>query len=86
MITGINKVFEHAGSAFHIQAEDLGAEAAAFEVRVYDAGSVLWQKRISYQDLLDQNLDKKEREQQLHGRMEKLVLTVEAAIERGKIP
>ena len=45
MITGINTIFEHDGRKLHLQAEDLGDEATAFEVRVYDEGSVVWQKR-----------------------------------------
>ena len=85
MITGTNTVFEHAGRAFHLQAEDLGEELAMFELRVYDKGSVLWQKRMSYSDIIDQDLPKIEREQALRTKMEKTLLTVEAAIAKGKI-
>ena len=85
MITGINTIFEHGGRKFHLQAEDLGGEANAFEVRVYDEGSVVWQKRLPYDDLEAQDLPAQERDQALRGRMEKTLLTVEAAIAKGKI-
>ena len=71
MITGINTVYEHEGRNYHLQAEDLGEEAQVFEVRVYDQGSVLWQKRVGYQDLISQELAKHDFEQALRGKMEK---------------
>ena len=76
MIIGINTIFEHDGRKFHLQAEDLGEETGSFEVRVYDEGSVVWQKRMPYEDLDDQAL---------RAKMEKTLLTVEAAIAKGKI-
>ena len=85
MITGINTIFEHDGRKFHLQAEDLGEEATAFEVRVYDEGSVVWQKRLPYDDLEAQQLPKAEHDQALRAKMEKTLLTVEAAIVKGKI-
>lgn len=85
MITGTNTVFEHDGRSFHLQAEDLGEELAMFELRVYDKGSVLWQKRMPYGDILERDLPKNEREQALRTKMEKTLLTVEAAIAKGKI-
>lgn len=85
MITGINTVFEHDGKEYHLQAEDLGREAQAFEVRVYDKGSVVWLKRMSYTDIEEQDLPKVERDQALRMKMEKTLLTVEAAIAKGKI-
>lgn len=85
MISGINKLFEHDGKKLHIQAEDLGDSTAAFEIRVYDGGSVLWLKRISYEDLKTQELAQREYEATLRAQMEKMVLTVEAGIVKGKI-
>lgn len=86
MIMGSNTLFEHEGRKFHLQGEDLGAPANAFEVRVYDGGTVLWQKRFPYSDLLEQKLPPAEYEMALRTRMEKTMLTVEAAIAKGKIP
>ncbi len=85
MIPGVNTIFEHDGRKFHLQAVDLGEEATAFEVRVYDEGSVVWQKRLSYSDLESQELPKAERDKALREKMEKTLLTVQAAIAKGKI-
>ncbi len=85
MVTGFNKVYEHAGRNFHIQAEDVGETAACIEVRVYDGGTVLWQKRISYQDLAGQNLPRAEMDAGVRALMEKTAITVQAAISKGKI-
>lgn len=85
MITGSNKIFVHDGREFHLQAEDLGVEAKVFEMRVYDKGTVLWQKRVSYEEILAQDLPRQEFEQALRTKMEKTILTVEAGIAKGKI-
>jgi len=85
IITGINRIYEHDGRRFHVQCEDLGSDVAAYEVRVYDGGSVLWLKRISYSDLVEQKLDQEEHERTLRVQMEKTIQTVQAAIAKGKI-
>lgn len=85
MIVGINKVYEHGGREFHVQAEDLGIEQACFEVRVYEKGTVLWRKQIKYDDLLLKNLPKLEQDEALRGLMDKTVQTVQAAIAKGKL-
>jgi hypothetical protein len=85
MIVGLNRVFESGGKELHIQVEDLGVETAAFEVRVYDGGSVVWRKRIEYAELAKQNLPREEMETQLRAMMEKTLHTVEAAIAKGKL-
>jgi hypothetical protein len=85
MITGINTIFEHEGKSYHLQAEDLGEEAKVFEVRVYVGGTVLWQKRVSYADTWDQGLEKSALQTAIRTQMEKTLLTVEAAIAKGKI-
>jgi hypothetical protein len=85
MIIGLNRIYPHAGHEYHIQAEDLGVEQAAFEVRVYEQGTVLWRKRVVYADVLEQKLPKTEQEEALRSLMEKTVHTVEAAISKGKL-
>ena len=85
MITGVNRVYEHGGRQYHLQAEDLGTSQACFEVRVYDGGTVLWRKRIPYADVLAQNLAKPEQDEALRGLMEKTLHTVQAAIAKGKL-
>jgi hypothetical protein len=83
MITGINTVYQHGDVNYHLQSEDLGEAAGVFEVRVYDQGSVVWQKRIPYGDLSE--LPRPERDSALRTKMEKTLLTVEAAIAKGKL-
>lgn len=85
IITGINRIYEHEGRRFHVQCEDLGSDVAAYEIRVYDGGSVLWLKRISYSDLVEKKLDQEEHERTLRLQMEKTIQTVQAAIAKGKI-
>lgn len=85
MIVGLNRVLPHEGKDYHVQVEDLGVQIATFEVRVYDAGSVVWRKRIPYDELLRQGLPRQEMEVQLHAMMEKTLVTVEAAIAKGKL-
>lgn len=85
MIVGVNRVYEHDGREFHLQAEDLGVDEACFEVRVYDGGTVLWRKRVPYADVLAQKLPKLEQEESLRALMEKTLHTVQAAIAKGKL-
>lgn len=85
MITGVNRIFEHAGREYHIQAEDLGEEQGSFEVRVYERGSVLWRKRVSYAEILAEALPKAELAEALRALMEKTIHTVQAAITKGKL-
>ena len=85
MIIGVNRVFQHEGHEYHVQCEDLGVEQAAFEVRVYDKGTVLWRRRVGYADLLARGLPKTEQDEALNGLMEKTIHTVQAAIARGKL-
>ena len=85
MIGGVNRVYEHGGREYHIQAEDLGAEQGMFEIRVYDGGTVLWQKRLPYAEILDKKLPKLEQDEELRALMDKTMHTVQAAIAKGKL-
>ena len=85
MIVGVNRIFQHEGHDYHIQVEDLGIEQAAFEARVYEKGTVLWRRRVSYADLLAKALPKAEQDEALNGLMERTIHTVQAAIARGKL-
>ena len=85
MIGGINRVFEHDGREFHIQAEDLGLEQGCFEVRVYDGGAVLWRKRLPYAEILEKKLPALEQDEALRALMDKTMHTVQAAIAKGKL-
>ena len=81
MITGSNRIFEHAGRDFHIQVEDLGS-GDTVEVRVYDKGAVLFVKRVPYASAIE---GAPEREDAIRAFMEKTIQTVSAAIAKGKI-
>lgn len=85
MIVGVNRVFPHGGKDYHIQVEDLGEGPAAFEVRVYDGGTVLWRKKVAYADILAKALPRLEQEEELRALMEKTMHTVQAAIAKGKL-
>jgi hypothetical protein len=85
MIPGVNRVYQHDGKDYHLQAEDLGVEQACFEARVYDGGTVLWHKRISYAELVAQKLPKADQDDALRALMEKTLHTVQAAIAKGKL-
>jgi hypothetical protein len=85
MITGTNRVFQHAGRELHVQCEDLGGDEKCFEVRVFDGGAVLWRKKVSYAQVLEQGLPKAEQDEALNSLMEKTIVTVQAAIAKGKI-
>jgi len=85
VIVGVNRVYEHAGKQYHLQAEDLGVEQACFEIRVYDGGTVLFRKRLPYAEILEQKLPKLEQGESLRALMEKTLHTVQAAIAKGKL-
>ena len=85
MIIGVNRVYEHGGRQYHIQAEDLGLQQQCFEVRVYAGGTVLWAKRIPYGAKLAKDLPKIEHQEALQALIEKTLHTVEAAIAKGKL-
>jgi hypothetical protein len=85
MIVGVNRVFPHAGRDYHIQVEDLGEEQGSFEVRIYDGGTILWRKKVGYQDVLAKGLPRLEQDEELRSLMEKTLHTVQAAIAKGKL-
>jgi hypothetical protein len=85
MLSGINRIYPHDGKDYHLQAEDLGVEQACFEVRVYDGGTVLWRKRISYAEVVAQKLPRLDQDEALRSLIEKTLHTVQAAIAKGKL-
>ena len=85
MIVGVNRVYQHEGRDYHLQAEDLGLEQACFELRVYDKGAVLWRKRVPYAAVVEKNLPRLEQDDELRALMEKTLHTVQAAIAKGKL-
>ena len=78
-------VVEHDGRKLHLQCEDLGSGTAAYEVRVYEEGTVLWLKRFDYGDLVAKDLSRQDHEHDLRLQIEKTLQVVQAAIHKGKI-
>jgi hypothetical protein len=85
MFSAVNKLFNHGGREYHLQAEDLGAELASFEVRVYDGGAILWRKRVPYADVLEKKLARDDEDEAVRALMDKTLQTVQAAIAKGKL-
>ncbi len=85
LIPCLNRYFQHKNQTYHIQAEDLGEEVAAFEVKIYDRGTILWLKRLVYSEIIEQGLDEEEQEKAVRLKIEKTLHTIEAAIARGKL-
>jgi hypothetical protein len=85
MISGVNRVYEHGGKEYHLQAEDLGLEQANFVVRVYEGGCVRWQKHVPYSEVVEKNLSKIEQDEAVRALMEKAIHTLQAAIAKGKL-
>ena len=86
MIVGLNRIVAHEGREFHVQVEDLGEGHASFQVRVHSGGGIVWQKEMSYAEILARGLPKAEQDEAVSSAMEKALHTVEAAIARGKLP
>ena len=85
MIVAVNRVFPHDGKDYHLQAEDLGLEQACFEARVYDGGTILWHKKISYAEVVARHLPRPDQDEAVRVLMEKTLHTVQAAIVKGKL-
>ena len=85
MIIGVNRTVAHDGHDYHVQVEDLAPGAPVLEARVYEGGSVLWHRRVPYEELQARGLPKLEFEEALRTLMEKTVQTVTAAILKGKL-
>jgi hypothetical protein len=86
MIVGLNRAVEREGRRFHVQVEDLGEAHGCFEVRLHEAGGILWRKQVDYRDILGRGLPKDEQDDAVRASMEKTLHTVIAAIARGKLP
>ena len=85
MIIGINTSYEFQGKSYHIQIEDLGEHQKNMEIRVYNQGHLVWQKRIPYQPNLLDIESPIELANGVKFQMDKLLATVKAGIDQGKI-
>ena len=57
VLTGYNTDIEHGGTVYHVQTEDKGRSNPFVESLVYASGEILYSRRTSYQDLVDQDVD-----------------------------
>jgi hypothetical protein len=57
VLTGYNTDIEHAGTTYHVQTEDKGRSNPIVESLVYARGEILYSRRTSYQDLVDQKVE-----------------------------
>lgn len=84
MIIGINTSYEYENKPYHIQIEDLGEAKQSLEIRVYLQGSLIWQKRLPYAAGAT-DLSNQDRTAAIRDQMGKLLATVKAGINQGKI-
>lgn len=82
MISGFNTDVESAGTVYHVQTEDKGAPARVIMSLVYDKGTILASKRVSYEDLASTgDVDEKTLAERV-SRQHKLIC---AAVQAGRI-
>ena len=81
MISGFNTDVEFAGTVYHIQTEDKGVKSRLIVSLVYDGGTILASKRLSYDDFLDDGVDEKALADRVN-RQHKLIC---AAVRAGRI-
>lgn len=57
VLTGYNTDIDYAGTTYHVQTEDKGRSNPIVESLVYARGEILYSRRTSYQDLVDQKVE-----------------------------
>jgi len=57
VLTGYNTDIDHGGTTYHVQTEDKGRSNPIVESLVYARGEILFSKRTSYQDLVDDKVE-----------------------------
>ncbi len=81
MITGFNTDIEFQGVTYHVQTEDKGLAKPVIMTLIYDGGTILASRRVSYEDLIEAGFDEKTLEERLN-RQHSLIC---AAIKAGRI-
>jgi len=81
VLTGYNTDIEHAGTVYHVQTEDKGRSNPLVESLVYARGEILYSRRTSYQDLVDQGVEQKT----IANLLERQHRTIVEAIRRGRL-
>jgi len=81
VLTGYNTDIDHAGTTYHVQTEDKGRSNPIVESLVYARGEILYSKRTSYQELVEEDVDNKT----IAALMERQHHTIVEAIRRGRL-
>ena len=81
----INILFDHDGGRYDIQAEDMGAEKALLDLRIYREGAIVFQKQIAYKDQVPGDLPPREHALQVRSLMMRHIETLKKGIAAGKV-
>ena len=81
VLTGYNTDIDHAGTTYHVQTEDKGRSNPVVESLVYARGEILYSRRTSYQDLVDEKVENNA----IATLMERQHHTIVEAIRRGRL-
>jgi len=81
VLTGYNTDIEHAGTTYHVQTEDKGRANPVVESLVYARGEILYSRRTSYQDLVEEKVEN----DAIAALMERQHHAISEAIRRGRL-
>lgn len=81
VLTGYNTDIDHAGTTYHVQTEDKGRANPIVESLVYARGEILYSRRTSYRDLVEEEIDNNT----VATLMERQHHTIIEAIRRGRL-
>ena len=84
MIVGVNTHHNQDGTDFHIQIEDL-SDTAELDARVYVSGRIVFSRRASYRNAILGLENPQGVEAAVQEELQRLLATLKAAIDRGKI-
>ncbi len=81
VLTGYNTDIESAGTTYHVQTEDKGRSNPSIETLVYARGEILYSRRTSYSEMVEQGVAAKT----IATVMDRQHRTLVEAIRRGKL-
>ena len=81
MLTGYNTDIDYAGTTYHVQTEDKGRLNPIVESLVYARGEILYSRRTSYRDLVEEEVENSA----IATLMERQHHTLVEAIRRGRL-
>jgi len=81
VLTGYNTDIDHAGTTYHVQTEDKGRANPIVESLVYARGEILYSRRTSYRDLVEEEVENSA----IATLMERQHHTIVEVIRRGRL-